>query len=532
MYSFEEKMRAVNLYIKYHHRAAPVIRELGFPDRHMLVKWYKQYEATGTLTKEVNRRQKFSEQQKQIAMQYYWEHGQSIVCTIRHLGYPSSTTFKHWLNEAYPERTKYCISGGAMIEYPQEKKEQAVIDLCSRAGSAKEIADQHGVSRVTLYEWKNQLLGKECSCTMPSQKQHNTKPQKNICQDFDSNSALDDLRAQTEELERQKAELERRVYQLRLENDILEKAAEIIKKGQGISLLSLTNKEKAVLIDALRDKYRLNELLEQLHMAKSSYCYQKRCLHREDPYDEFRIRIHQIFYEVGGCYGYRRIHALLIREGYMISEKVVRRIMKEDNLVVPHIKRKKYSSYVGEVSPAAENIINRDFHAELPNKKWLTDITEFGIPAGKVYLSPIVDCFDGMAVSWTIGTSPNADLANTMLDTAILGLAEDEHPIVHSDRGGHYRWPGWIERMDEAGLTRSMSKKGCSPDNSACEGFFGRIKNEMFYGRNWKGVSLETFMALLDTYLHWYNEKRIKISLGGMSPVEYRQHLGLKYNGG
>jgi transposase InsO family protein len=137
--------------------------------------------------------------------------------------------------------------------------------------------------------------------------------------------------------------------------------------------------------------------------------------------------------------------------------------MKEDNLAVPSIRRKKYSSYVGEVSPVADNIINRDFHAELPNEKWVTDITEFGIPAGKVYLSPIVDCFDGMALSWTIGTSPNAELANTMLDTAISALAEDEHPIVHSDRGGHYRWPGWIARMDEAGLTRSMSKKGCSP---------------------------------------------------------------------
>lgn len=72
-----------------------------------------------------------------------------------------------------------------------------------------------------------------------------------------------------------------------------------------------------------------------------------------------------------------------------------------------------------------------------------------------------------------------------------------------------------------------MSKKGCSPDNSACEGFFGRLKNEMFYGRSWHGVSLEHFMEILDNYIHWYNEKRIKISLDGMSPIEYRQSLGL-----
>lgn len=527
MYSFEERIRAVTLYIQYHHRAAPVIRELGYPDRHILVKWYKEYKETGSLNEGVQRNPRFSEEQKNAALQYYCSHGRSIVDTIKHMGYPGRTTFKKWLNEAYLDRNKYCISGGTMVKYPQEIKEQAVIDLCSRAGSAKDIAEQHGVSRVTLYEWKKQLLGKECSCAMPKQIKRTINARNTNAEDIIDHSKLDALRKQTAELERQKAELERQVYQLRLENDILEKAAEIIKKDKGISLISLTNREKAVLIDALRDKYRLNELLGQLHMAKSSYCYQKRGMLKDDPYAEFRIRIHEIFYEVGGCYGYRRIHAALNKEGYVISEKVVRRIMKEDNLVVLHVKHRKYSSYVGEVSPAAENILNRNFHAEMPNEKWLTDITEFGLPAGKVYLSPIIDCFDGMAVSWAIGTSPNAELANTMLDTAISGLTEDEHPIVHSDRGGHYRWPGWIERMDEAGLTRSMSKKGCSPDNSACEGFFGRVKNEMFYGRNWKGVSLEAFMDLLDCYLHWYNEKRIKMSLGGMSPVEYRQCLGL-----
>ena len=166
------------------------------------------------------------------------------------------------------------------------------------------------------------------------------------------------------------------------------------------------------------------------------------------------------------------------------SEKVIRRLMKEENLAVRCVKQRKYSSYAGEISPEVANIVNRDFHAEAPNTKWLTDITEFSISAGKIYLSPITDCFDGLAVSWSIGTSPSADLVNGMLDEAISLLKENEHPIIHSDRGAHYRWPGWIQRMDAAWLTRSMSKKGCSPDNSACEGFFGRLKNEMFYDRS------------------------------------------------
>ena len=161
------------------------------------------------------------------------------------------------------------------------------------------------------------------------------------------------------------------------------------------------------------------------------------------------------------------------------------------------------------------------------NEKWLTDITEFAIPAGKVYLSPIVDCFDGLLVNWNISTSPDALLVNSMLDDAAKLLSVGEKPIIHSDKGVHYRWPGWIDRMEKNGFIRSMSKKGCSPDNSACEGVFGRIKNELFYNADWSGVNISEFIGILNDYLYWYNEKRIKKSLGYLSPIEYRHRLGL-----
>jgi transposase InsO family protein len=117
-----------------------------------------------------------------------------------------------------------------------------------------------------------------------------------------------------------------------------------------------------------------------------------------------------------------------------------------------------------------------------------------------------------------------------MLDAAISSLDEGERPIVHSDRGAHYRWPGWINRLEKAELKRSMSKKGCSPDNSACEGFFGRLKNEMFYNFSWDNVTITEFISEIDSYITWYNKTRIKMSLGGMSPVEYRISLGLAVN--
>lgn len=124
----------------------------------------------------------------------------------------------------------------------------------------------------------------------------------------------------------------------------------------------------------------------------------------------------------------------------------------------------------------------------------------------------MIDCFDGLVINWTIGTSPNANLVNTMLDAAIETVANShDRPVVHSDRGAHYRWPGWLSRMHDATLIRSMSRKGCSPDNSACEGFFGRLKTELFYPRNWRATTIEQFIQVVDSYIRWYNEKRIKI---------------------
>lgn len=122
--------------------------------------------------------------------------------------------------------------------------------------------------------------------------------------------------------------------------------------------------------------------------------------------------------------GYRRLQASLTRQCVTVSEKAVQRLMKRESLVISKPKRRRYGSYLGEISPAPENLINRDFRAAASNEKWLTDITEFQIPAGKVYLSPVIGCFDGLVISWSIGAHPDAALVNTMLDAAIETVAD------------------------------------------------------------------------------------------------------------
>ena len=505
MYSIEEREKAIRLYIKYDKCAADVIRELGYPDRKTLTKWYRDYLETGVFLDQYSRPPKYSLEQKKTAVKHYVEHGRNLSRTVKALGYPSRETLRSWCKELVPGWQNKRVSG---IKATHELKQEAVIELCTRTGAAKNVAEKYEITQETLYNWKNDLLSGGADITMANKKAKPLPDNKNT------------LMSEIEVLKHQ-------IKKLRLEKDILERTVEILKKDPGVDPKNLTNKEKTYLVDALRNQYTLRELLHSLGLARSSYFYHRKTASLPDKHEELRYRITELFEENNKCYGYRRIHALLAREGTRVSEKIARRIMMKCGLIVVMKRRRKYNAYQGENAPAADNLIKRDFHAEAPNVKWITDITEFSIPAGKVYLSPIVDCFDGLVVSWSIGTSPNAELANSTLDRATKTLKDGEHPLIHSDRGGHYRWPGWISIISKADLKQSMSRKGCLQDNAACEGFFGRIKNEMFYNRSWNEVSLTDFINILDRYLVWYNEKRIKLSLGNMSPLEYRQNLGL-----
>lgn len=474
-----------------------------------MARWYRAFIEVGDLPAGYRRsRPRYSTEQKQIAVEHYLSHGRNFAGTTRTLGYPCRAVLAAWVYELRPDIRKRLVSNAPNAPSSPVLKQTAVIELCTRNEGARVIAEKIGVSRPTLYNWKNKLLGREAPASMKRHKNLAAVPER-------------------AELEQQLESLRRDIRQLQLERDILKKANELLKKGLGIDPRLLSNREKTTLVDALRQIYALPELLAVLDLARSSYFYHRARLLLADKYAGVRGVITDIFELNYRCYGYRRIRAALGKQQVFISEKVVRRLMRQEGLAASSARRRRYGSYQGEIGPAPENLVNRDFRAAAPNKKWLTDITEFQIPAGKVYLSPVIDCFDGLVVSWSIGTRPDAELVNTMLDAAIETVADSEHqPMVHSDRGAHYRWPGWLSRMRDAKLIRSMSRKGCSPDNAACEGFFGRLKTELFYPRAWQATSIEQFIEAVDSYIRWYNAKRIKISLGSLSPLEYRESLG------
>lgn len=544
MYTKEEIDLVIKTYLKIQSLRG-TIRVLGYPSRTLLRTWVREFKTHGyvTLPQEREKHFKFSKQQMEQAINYYLQNGYSVTRTVRALGYPSQTLLKNWIRErGLPQQRKGVIP---MVRkhFSQETKLAAVTELRRRKTPAIHIARKYGVTRTTLYSWAKEFpvpeVQEETAIRTPSQPQKsrrkNTVPSE--AADQSSQARLEEALKKVSDLEKQVTalvaeaqSLQSDIYKLQLQKDVLVKCAEILKKDPGVNLDNLSNREKSLVIDALRSQYTLKELLQILKMAKSSYCYQRNTISKGDKYANDRQLIQSLFMENYQCYGYRRIKGALAAKGVIRSEKVVRRLMRQGGLR-PYFKRRaKYNAFKGDPSPAVPNIVNRHFHADRPNQIWLTDITEFALSHAKVYLSPIIDCFDGYVVAWSIGTSPNAELVNTMLRDAISTLPPDAHPIVHSDRGCHYRWPEWIQIMENHGLTRSMSKKGCSPDNSACEGFFGRLKNEFFYGRPWiKNKSAEEFIVELNEYLHWYNEQRIKESLNYLSPKQYRNFKGGTY---
>ena len=449
---------------------------------------------------------RYTKEQVYAALVLYREL-KSLPKVVESLGYPSEGTLASWVHK-YPEVVTP-KSHKRHIRAPINVKLDAIRRCYENGETLKSVAEEIGYSSVAILTWHKKYQEKGLLGLMNKSDTDSSKTPADI-------QSADDIEA-----------LKAQMMEMQMEINILKVTINVLKKDPGVNREALSNREKAVIIDALKNKYSLPNLCRKLCISRSSYYYQEKAIHAEDKYHDIRTKICELFRNNYDAFGYRKIYALLKREGTTLSEKVVRRIMREEGLVVKVHRRRKYNSYKGEISPAVENLINRDFHADKPNQKWLTDITEFSIEAGKVYLSPIIDCLDGMPVSWTVGTSPNAKLANTMLEQAIKTLKPGEHPIVHSDRGCHYRWPDWIKIMEDAKLTRSMSKKGCSPDNSACEGFFGHLKMEMFYGRNWSNSTLDDLIQAINKYMNWYRTSRIKSTLGGLSPLEYRRRIGV-----
>ena len=229
--------------------------------------------------------------------------------------------------------------------------------------------------------------------------------------------------------------------------------------------------------------------------------------------------IKYIFTVNKGIYGYRRVAIELRRFGYNLNHKTVQRLMQKMGLK-SKVRLKRYKSYKGDMNEASPNILNREFEASKPNEKWVTDITEFKLFGEKLYLSPILDLYNGEIISYEINRRPVFRLVLEMLNKALARKKEDDILLLHSDQGWHYRMKDYREILQGNKIIQSMSRKGNCFDNAVMENFFGHLKSELFYLKKFE--SMEHFISELREYIDNWNNRRIKVKLNGLSPVQYR----------
>lgn len=254
-------------------------------------------------------------------------------------------------------------------------------------------------------------------------------------------------------------------------------------------------------------------------MARSVFYYQLNRLKVTDKYTTEADEIKKIFHEHKGRYGYRRVTAEMRNRNYVINHKTVKKLMARLGLK-SQIRKVRYRSYKGEVGKIAPNIINRDFVAIAPNRKWATDVTQISIGSEKLYLSPILDMFNGEIISYNISKSPNMEQVYDMLDKAFARFDGLDGLILHSDQGFQYQHFSYQKRLEERGIIQSMSRKGNCLDNAMAENFFDIMKSEFLYLEKFE--SADAFMKALEEYIEYYNNRRIKARLKGKSPVQYR----------
>lgn len=547
-YSRQQWDRAVGLYIRYECCAADAIHELGYPSKEALRMWYRERleeERAGVPSRRGERQRRYSEEQKCAAVDHYLECGRRLSRTMRMLGYPESKELlMAWIDELAPGRRR--LRHGPV---PEELKRKAVVAVASGRLKSHEAAAELGVQAAVVREWKRQMLAGSKETHVARERRERpgdgggARP---VVPDApavaagsrDAAGLADALASMEKRLARMQARLDeldadverqrREKRELDVEIAIRRGALELLGKEPGADPENLTNREKTILVKQISEAQRVSvkSLLPAVGLAHSTYHYRLNAMRRPDRDAWLLPLVEGAFENSEKRYGYKRVHLELQGMGITVSAKRVMKLMTKHGMVPLFKSAKRYSSYKGELTRAPENLVNRDFHADGPNMLRVTDLTEFSIPAGKAYLSPLIDCYDGLPVAWTIGTSPNAELADGMLSDACSTLGEGDRPVIHSDRGCHYRWPEWIRICEEHKLTRSMSAKGCSPDNAAAEGFFGRLKQEFFHKRSFAGVSMDEFIGMLDDYMVWYRDKRIKTEFG-MSIMGRRRELGL-----
>lgn len=285
----------------------------------------------------------------------------------------------------------------------------------------------------------------------------------------------------------------------------------------------------------LQRKYPIRILLTISGLKRATYYYTVSKINKDMKNDDIMNIIIDIFYTHKGRYGYRRITLELANRGFTVNHKKVKRLMSLMGLygVTP---KAKYKSYKGDMNGTVKNQLltkvideenhktyyEQNFETTRCNEKWATDVSEFHIATGKLYLSPIIDLHNREIISYNISKSPNFEQTKEMLKQAFDKYSDLEGLLFQSDQGWQYQMEPYHKALKEKGIIQSMSRKGNCLDNSPIENFFGKMKNEMFYGHEYEFETVDELEITMKEYIEYHNTQRITTKLKGLTPVQYR----------
>lgn len=317
---------------------------------------------------------------------------------------------------------------------------------------------------------------------------------------------------------------------LKEENERLKAEIDYLKKSQSLArkIEELTTKDKTKVVNELRTKYNLKVLLKITNMASSVYYYQINSIKKEvNKYENVEKEIDYLYLRKHKKrIGYQRIYIELKKQGIVIGENKVLEIMRKKGYVrKKKINYRKYNSYAGDLGGVVSNIMNQNFRSIKPYEKAGTDITMFRLGEVAVYLSPIIDFYTREILAYEVGT--DAKLVNVL---SMLNKLKTNHKgkikgmIIQTDQGIQYQNSRYAEALKKLGVVQSMSRKGNCLDNSPTENFFGRLKEEIWYGQEYKYKSVNDLIEVINEYIKYYNEVRIVTRLK-MSPIDFRTQV-------
>ena len=274
---------------------------------------------------------------------------------------------------------------------------------------------------------------------------------------------------------------------------------------------------KFMVIYRHKDKYSISEMCRFFNVSRSGYYdYVKR--HAVPSKDlPLAEKIKECQDKCGRTYGYRRVHIWLEKNGIHRNPKTILRVMQKYNLLSV-IRRKKYRNY-GDHIHRYPNLLNRDFKADRPNQKWVTDISYIKTQQGTLYLSVIRDLYDNSIVAYKTGTEQNINLVLSTIKLAKRKEKVTAELQLHSDQGFQYTSPAYFNLTKSYGITPSMSRRGNPYDNAMAENFFSILKTECIYRTKLR--TYEEARILISEYIHFYNNERIQLKTK-LTPLEKR----------